>query len=72
MDICAGDGWTQLCDFLDVAVPDVPFPVENVGKFKRLKRNSRRALWRSLSLLPTPTLNEKHVQQIIASGAYTD
>jgi hypothetical protein len=72
IDICDGDGWARLCDFLDVDIPNVPFPVENVGKFKRLKRNSRRALWRSLSLLPTPTLNEKHVQKIIASGAYTD
>lgn len=72
MDICAGDGWEALCDFLGVRVPDVPFPFENVGKVKRLKRTSRRALWRGLSMLPTPVLTEQRVQRIIASGAYTD
>lgn len=72
IDICAGEGWEPLCEFLGVPVPDVPFPYENVGKFKRLKRVSRRASWRLLSWLPTLTLNEQRVQQIIASGAYTD
>jgi hypothetical protein len=72
MNICAGDGWERLCDFLGVPVPDVPFPRENVGKFKRLKRVSRQASWRLLSVLPTLTLEEHHVQRIIASGAYSD
>ena len=72
MNICAGDGWERLCEFLDVPVPDVPFPRENVGKFKRLKRVSRQASWRLLSALPTLTLKEHHVQRIIASGAYSD
>ena len=72
INICAGEGWERLCDFLDVPVPDMPFPHENVGNFKRLKKVSRRASWRLLSLLPTPTLEEHHVQQIIASGAYSD
>ena len=72
MNICAGEGWEPLCEFLEVPVPDVPFPHENVGKFKRLKKNSRRASWRLLSLLPTLTLKEHHVQRIIASGAYSD
>ena len=72
MNICAGDGWERLCEFLDVPVPDVPFPRENVGKFKRLKRVSRQASWRLLSVLPTLTLKEHHVQRIIASGAYSD
>lgn len=26
MDITAGDGWDKLCRFLDIPVPDVPFP----------------------------------------------
>lgn len=72
IDICGGEGWEPLCEFLDVPVPDVPFPYENVGKFKRAKKVSRRLGWRILSLLPTPTLNEAKVQQIIASGAYND
>ena len=72
INICSGDGWEPLCDFLGVPVPNVPFPHENAGKFKRLKRISRRVLWRGLSMLPTPTLNEKRVQRIIASRAYTD
>ena len=72
MDICSGDGWEPLCDFLGTPVPDIPFPCENVGKFKRLKRVSRRVLWRGLSVLPTPTLNEQRVQSIIASGIYSD
>lgn len=72
IDICAGEGWDRLCDFLGTPVPDVAFPHENVGNFKRLKKRSRRASWRLLSMLPTPTLNDQRVQQIIASGAYTD
>ena len=72
MDICAGDGWDELCSFLGVPVPDVAFPVENVGRLKRLKKLSRIASWRLLSWLPTPTLNEQRVQRIIASRAYSD
>jgi hypothetical protein len=26
-----GDGWIELCDFLDVDVPDLPFPHANIG-----------------------------------------
>ena len=26
MDLTAGDGWEALCDFLDVPIPDQPFP----------------------------------------------
>ena len=26
MDFTKGDGWEKLCDFLDVEVPDIPFP----------------------------------------------
>lgn len=71
-DICGGDGWGPLCDYLGAPIPDVPFPRANVGKFKRTKHASRRFLWRTLSALPTNTLNEQHVRQIIASSAYTD
>ena len=30
MDICAGDGWEKLCPFLDMPIPDDPFPRTNV------------------------------------------
>lgn len=71
-DICGGDGWQPLCHYLGAPVPDQPFPRDNVGKFKRTKHASRRIFWRTLSALPTNTLNEKHVRQIIAASAYTD
>jgi hypothetical protein len=29
MDIASGDGWEQLCPFLGVPIPSVPFPHEN-------------------------------------------
>jgi len=29
MNICKGDGWKQLCPFLEVAIPDGPFPHRN-------------------------------------------
>jgi hypothetical protein len=72
MDICAGDSWAPLCKFLGRSVPDEPFPHENVGRFKGIKRSSRRASWRLLSMLPTPTLNDQHVRQINASEARID
>ncbi|ORX53567.1 hypothetical protein DM01DRAFT_1287876 [Hesseltinella vesiculosa] len=39
-----GDGWDELCEFLDKPIPDVPFPnsnnTENFGRmFERLKEN---------------------------------
>lgn len=30
MKICNGDGWEKLCKFLEVPVPDVPFPHKNI------------------------------------------
>jgi hypothetical protein len=32
LDICAGQGWKQLCPFLDRPVPGITFPKENVGR----------------------------------------
>jgi len=32
MDICRGDGWSQLCPFLGLEVPSFPFPHSNRGK----------------------------------------
>jgi hypothetical protein len=29
LDICDGDGWEKLCEFLNLPVPDQPFPYEN-------------------------------------------
>ena len=28
MNIIAGEGWEALCSFLEIPVPDVPFPVQ--------------------------------------------
>ena len=30
LNIIEGDGWDQLCEFLDRPIPDVPFPARNV------------------------------------------
>ncbi len=35
MDIIGGDGWEKLCNFLEKPVPDVPFPLKRVGKYKK-------------------------------------
>jgi Sulfotransferase domain/Glycosyl transferases group 1 len=32
LDICAGEGWERLAPFLGHAVPDVPFPRENIDR----------------------------------------
>lgn len=29
IDICGGEGWEKLCPFLEVGIPDVPFPHDN-------------------------------------------
>jgi tetratricopeptide (TPR) repeat protein len=31
MNICRGDGWDKLCEFLNREVPSVPFPRENIA-----------------------------------------
>jgi hypothetical protein len=42
-----GDGWQELCDFLDRPVPDAPFPHANKGRYSPLARIRRRArAWR--------------------------
>ena len=35
LEVCwdKGDGWPQLCEFLDLPVPDVPFPRKNRGRY---------------------------------------
>jgi hypothetical protein len=45
MDLERGDGWRELCSFLDVAAPDEPFPVKNKsGHRKTLSFRIRRRL----------------------------
>lgn len=34
MDICGGDGWKQLCPFLDCPIPDVAFPISHTHQHK--------------------------------------
>lgn len=31
MNVCEGEGWEKLCPFLDLPIPDKPFPCENQG-----------------------------------------
>lgn len=66
LDICGGDGWDPLCEFLGRPVPDLPFPRENVGRAHWLKKKSRHWLWTGLSKLPTPTLSEQEVEKAIS------
>lgn len=66
MDICSGDGWEPLCEFLGQPVPSLPFPRANVGRAHWLKKKSRHYLWLGLSKLPTPTLSEQQVQKAIS------
>ncbi len=42
MDIGAGQGWAELCAFLDVPVPDLPFPHQNPASGRRRGRYQRR------------------------------
>jgi len=37
MNICAGEGWEKLCDFLEVPIPDVPFPYLNTAESLKQK-----------------------------------
>ena len=44
-NLCGGDGWEPLCEFLGVPVPDLPFPHKNVttvGRARRRRRKRRR------------------------------
>lgn len=52
MDICNGDAWEKLCAFLGREVPQEEFPIRNVGRYKRLKHDSRRWFWQSLAKIP--------------------
>ncbi len=29
LDICSGEGWEELCSFLDKSIPNIPFPYKN-------------------------------------------
>jgi hypothetical protein len=51
IDLCGGEGWEQLCPFLNKPVPDRPFPRLNVGAQKAIKRGSRKWFWTGLSAL---------------------
>ena len=35
MNICAGEGWEKLCDFLEVPIPDEPFPCLNTAELMK-------------------------------------
>ncbi len=37
IDLCEGEGWDKLCQFLGKHIPDIPVPVTNVTKIQWLK-----------------------------------
>jgi len=50
-NISGGEQWAPLCEFLNKQIPDTQFPKENIGKRKKLKKESRRLIWKSVSCL---------------------
>lgn len=48
MDITAGDGWENLCPFLDVDIPDKPFPHEDSPAF--VANDRRNGLTRKVAM----------------------
>ncbi len=38
-DVVGGDGWEKLCQFLDLPIPNIPFPRKNFAPEKRLILN---------------------------------
>ena len=38
LDLTKGDTWQPLCDFLEVSIPNLPFPKENVTSWKKKLR----------------------------------
>ncbi|WP_434036019.1 sulfotransferase family protein [Formosa sp. 4Alg 33] len=47
-DVINGDGWETLCPFLNVPIPNVPFPKKNVASDKKLYRRLIRKIKRYL------------------------
>ena len=40
IDICAGEGWKELCSFLDLPIPEEPFPHANEWMHKLMEATS--------------------------------
>eukprot|EP00747_Dinoflagellata_sp_TGD_P169688 gnl/TRDRNA2_/TRDRNA2_199333_c0_seq1.p1 gnl/TRDRNA2_/TRDRNA2_199333_c0~~gnl/TRDRNA2_/TRDRNA2_199333_c0_seq1.p1 ORF type:complete len:305 (+),score=42.15 gnl/TRDRNA2_/TRDRNA2_199333_c0_seq1:29-943(+) len=53
LDFQVSDGWEPLCSFLNVSVPDVPFPRENEGRNLRMEAIRMRVIivWDSCGLI---------------------
>ena len=49
LDICAGETWDQLCPFLNVRIPDLPFPSEHGRFFDNAKQVDATASERGIS-----------------------
>ena len=45
-DLCGGDGWEPLCEWLSVPVPDIPFPHKNRTKDRRVRMRSQAKGWK--------------------------
>lgn len=52
VDITAGGGWTPLCRFLDVEIPDVPFPHRNSHREHVLSTRVRRRIRKTFKREP--------------------
>jgi len=44
LDVCSGDGWPQLCGFLERPVPDLAFPFENRAGIEESARRGAAAI----------------------------
>lgn len=68
LEVCweEGDGWDELCSFLNLPVPDIPFPARNVGKVDFDYAAGKRRADGHLERLMQAGANEKSID---ASGA---
>ena len=66
MDIAADDGWEKLCPFLNVPVPDVPFPKANVTRIRWLDINA------VISIARKAGDEMLHAAKIIAANSSTE
>ena len=77
MDICAGDGWEKLCDFLGMPVPDAEFPRLNRKSDKDKGRQWMHAIDRAAGELRDTVPSEDSIvlvddQQLADTAIYTE
>ncbi len=69
MDLGRGDGWEELCPFLNLRIPDEPFPTQNTAKQKNkdLPRRVFRGVNRRIQKAFAPQTKEAAVAQTISA-----